>query len=153
MNLGYVKSRIRSQLYGTLGPSTALTVRWQVAPSGVVPDVVTGALVGAPLVEVSGTLPVFWHQVNAATKLRQYAEIQVGDVLVDLDPAAPVTVYPGQPVSGVVALDALAEAGLVFERAGQRYVQAEVGEALAEAWSVVVGGQELLRTMLLRKAT
>ena len=36
---------------------------------------------------------------------------------------------------------------------GAVYTQKDIGEELADAWGVMVGGQLLLRTMVLRKAT
>jgi len=150
-------------LLGSQGPSTLVTVRWQVptaVPGSLPVDVITGALPDGGEQEVSGTLRGFWHQIGASTKLRQFSEIKVGDVLFDIDPGAVVAVYDGQVlVSGTlsagasVTLDAIATQGVRFELRGQSFVQAEIGDELADAWNVIVGGQALLGTVLLRKAT
>ena len=147
-NLPYVKRRVSAALNAAGGPGSTLTVVWQQPPSGVQPEPVFGAYVG-PQTELSGTMRVLWHQANAQVKLRKFSEVQMGDALIDFDPQAPIQCFP----SGVIQLDQIPDAGVVFVRGGQRWVQAEVGEALAQAMSVVVGDQEVLRTMLLRKAT
>ena len=173
-NLAFTRARIRTRLLGTSGPSTPVVVRWLVQNpltvdesglttdvsgrfgtiTGLKPDPITGAFPDGSQSEVSGTIRAFWHQTGASIRLRQFTEIQVGDVIMDLDPDAMVSVYDGQPLaSGVVSLDDIANQGVRFELNGQAYTQAEIGEELAQAWNVVVGGQPILRTMLLRKAT
>jgi hypothetical protein len=124
------------------------------------PDVVTGALPDGAEVEVSGTLRGLWHETGATTQLRRYAEIQAGDVIFDTDPAALVTYLPGQTLDGVtllsgtVSLDTMKAKGARFVRPdGAVYTQRDIGDELADAWGVMVGGQLLLRTLLLRKAT
>jgi hypothetical protein len=149
MNPTLARQRIRKAL--SRGGST-LIVHW-VKTQGGDPDPITAAVVGAVETPLSGTLKAFRHQESAMAKLRQFQEIQAGDLLVDVLPEAAVTLYPGQLQSGTVALDALAECGVRFESNGVFYTQAEVGERLAQAWNVIFQDVELVRTVLLRKAT
>lgn len=148
---GYAKKRIQLAVLGR-GKSSTIGVLWSDFGNGA-PDGVTGALLGneTPL---SGTMRGFIHEVSAAVKLRQFAEIQTGDVMVDLDPAASVAVYDGQVlVSGTVPLDSLSAGGVRFQVDGQLFTQADIGEELASAWNVIFADQQLVRTILLRKAT
>ena len=50
-------------------------------------------------------------------------------------------------------LSDLAGRGVKFISNGIPYAPAEVGEELQQAWSVIFGEQELIRTLLLKKAT
>jgi hypothetical protein len=152
-NLAYARARLKARLNGSSGPATPVLVRWRHPVGDATPDPITGALPDGATQEVSGTLRGGWHPVTAATRLRQHAEIRVGDVLLDLDPDAGVTACEGQAlVSGTLRLEDLTQRGARFEVDGQLYTQAELGEDLAQAWDVVVGGVHLLRTVLLRTA-
>ena len=116
-------------------------------------DATTGAIVGGVEYSMSGTLKGFEREIAAETKLHQMAEIQMGDVLIDIDPDAVITIYPGQLQSGTRPLDELKTAGVRFQVDGKLYTQAQVGEELAQAWNTVFQDQQLIRTILLRKAT
>jgi hypothetical protein len=72
----------------------------------------------------------------ASHSVRNFAVIQVGDLIVD---------FPAD-----AQLDG--RAGLSFEIQGIRYRQKETGEDLAKAWDAVVGGVRLARTLLLTPA-
>ena len=98
-------------------------------------------------------LRAFGVQEPARTVLRQYQEIKVGDVLLDMAPAGLVELLPAQPISGVVRLRDISHKGVRFQWGGQLYAQAEIGEALASAWDAIVQNQRLSRTLLLRRAT
>jgi hypothetical protein len=151
-NVAFAQRRMAMKLGGRGGPSSALQVRWTETTGGQV-DAVTGALIGGEEREVSGTLRGCVHETEAKSVIRQMAEIQVGDLLLDLSPLARVTRY----ADGLeVSLESLQDQGVRFEHpmgSGRWYMQANVGERLAQAWRVTVGDQELVRTMLLRKAT
>jgi hypothetical protein len=148
---GYAKKRIELALKGQ-GKSSTIQVVWTDMSGGAVDDV-TGAVQGGDETELSGTLPGFIHRVGAETKLRQFAEIQTGDMMLDVDPAAEVAVFDGQVlVSGTIGLDAVAQKGVRFLVDGQWFTQAEIGEDLAAAWNVIFADQRLIRTILLRKA-
>ena len=102
---------------------------------------------------MSGTLPALLHQVSAQVVLRKFAELQVGDLILDLMPEAMVTVGDGTGPSGTRSLDDLAELGVRFALPdGQLFTQADVGEELAAAWQTWMGGIPLTRTIVLRKA-
>jgi hypothetical protein len=148
---GSAKKRIQLAILGA-GKSSTVTVWWRAVAGGVA-DSVTGALVGGMETEVSGTMRGLTHQVAAQTQLRQFAEIQVGDMMLDIDPAAVVTIYSGQLLSGTVTLDDIARQGVRFGIDGQQFTQKDIGENLAQAWNVLFADQELIRTILLRKAT
>lgn len=154
--LAFIKYRMALHLQGTVDVPGAndVIVYWNETSGGEV-DPVTGALVGtdlSPVVEtpVSGVLRALGVEEPARSVTRTYQEIQTGDVILDVLPDAPVAMYP----SGVaVSLDSLAGKGVRLEWGGRLYVQKEVGEDLAQAWSAIVGNQKLHRTLLLRPAT
>lgn len=148
---GYAKKRTELALKGR-GKKSTVQVLWTENTGA--PDDVTGALTGGTETPLSGTLGGLVNQASAETKLRQFAEIQAGDMILDLDPAAEVTVFDGQIfVSGTVGLDSLSDKGVRFLIDDQVFTQAEIGEGLAQAWNVVFADQRLVRTILLRKAT
>jgi len=147
---GFAKKRIELALKGR-GKSSTIQVLWM-ENSGAA-DAVTGALVGGMETPMSGTLTGLVHQVGSETKLRQFAELQTGDLMLDVDPAAEVAVFDGQVlVSGTVGLDALKDKGVRFLVDDQVFTQSEIGEGLAQAWNVIFADQRLIRTILLRKA-
>lgn len=131
---------------------STITARW-IERIGGSTDPLTGAQVGADEYPVYGTFKALRHQEGASTKLRQFMEIQEGDLLLDIDPDTEVTLPEGQVLSGTLPLEALSERGVRFESNGEPYVQEKVGEELASLWSVVFEDQEIVRTILLRKAT
>jgi hypothetical protein len=96
-------------------------------------------------------LRAFGQEEAARSVLRQYLEIQEGDVILDVDPGGLITLL--SPLSGTTTLDAIAANGVRFEWDGKLYAQAKIGEKLAQKWSVIVANQRLYRTLLLRPAT
>ncbi len=136
-------------------PRGVLTVLWSVVTGGT-PDAVTAALIGGVETPLSGTLAAVGVEEGARSVLRQFQEIETGDLIVDLLPNPTILLFPGQAQSGVVALADVANQGARFlwpGNPGLRYVQAGVGEKLASAWSVAVQGVPLSGTILLRRAT
>jgi hypothetical protein len=152
-NLAFVKHRFQLHLNGsgvdTLGSSDVI-VYWVEATGGELDDV-TGATIGGTQTSVSGVLRAFGQEEQARSSLRQYLEIQEGDVILDVDPDGLITLLP--PSAGSTNLDAIADKGVRFEWDGKLYVQARVGEKLSQKWSVMVANQRLHRTLLLRLAT
>ena len=146
--LGLIKYRMDLRLRGSVDITGASTVRvtWVETAGGVL-DVASGAMVGGVQTPVSGVLRALGVEEPARSVLRQYAEIQAGDVLLEMDAAGLVTRDDGTGV----ALDALETPRFLW--AGQWYVQKEVGEGLAVAWNAVVADVRLYRTILLRRAT
>lgn len=84
----------------------------------------------------SGTWPALVHYVQPITTgIRQFAEMQVGDVILDF--------------ASMAAIPATAK-GATFRIEGdpQVYVQKSIGKDLADAWDMVVGGQRVIKTYL-----
>lgn len=109
---------------------------WQELVGGSL-DPSTGAQVGATATPRHTFIPGLVHFISAATVERRFAEVQVGDCLVDLLPDAPV--------------DNLT--GLRFRINGEEWVPKDIPALLARQWDTVVGGVRLTRTLLLRKAS
>jgi hypothetical protein len=151
-NLAFVMHRCQLRLAGAVdnaGGSNVI-VHWMETIGGE-SDPVTGALVGGVQAPVSGVLPALGTEEPARTVLRQFSEIQAGDLILETNPNGLVAVLPDRTQS--VSLDDLAGKGVRFEWGGRFYSQAEIGEELAQAWSVIIAGQKLYRTLLLRRAT
>ena len=147
-NLPFIKYRLTLRLAGTVdiaGGSDVL-VTWVDTEGGTL-DTVTGAVVGGVQTPASGVIRGLGIEEPARSVVRQFAEIQAGDLLLDVDAAGLVTC----PDGSTVALDELDAPR--FQWAGSWYVQKEVGEGLAASWNAVVAGEKLYRTLLLRRAT
>ena len=137
MDLGIPE--ILSDIAGELAQNgTPIVLTWNVWPTGSVPSPVDGSRPGTPTVTTE-TQPAFVHFVPVAghSSVRQFAEIEVGDVILDF---APDVDFRGRD-------------NLRFQVQGQWYVPKETGRKLAETWDVAVQGQNLFRTILVRKAT
>jgi len=116
---------------------TPVVLQWNALPGGALPDPVDGTVAG--LVPQTATLPAFVHQVQAtgASSVRQFNEVEVGDLILD---------FPGDAV-----LDGLRD--LVFVVNGKPYIAKQASDKLAESWDVTVQGQQLFRSVLVRVAT
>lgn len=80
----------------------------------------------------SGEFNALVHFVQPETSaIRQFAEIRSGDVILDF--------------SADVVLPSAAR----FVIDGRDYVQKSVGKELAQYWDVVVGGERMMRTLVL----
>lgn len=114
---------------------TAITLRW-VETTGATEDATTGALVGGTATAQSEVVKCPVHFVSAAnvSQVRQFAEVEIGDVLLDLPAATEVDTRR--------ALTFLID-GRVFERK-------TVGSRLARSFDVVVDGHRFFRTVLVR---
>lgn len=133
-NLGFILDRVALNLAES---GTTITLRWQTLTGGTL-DPVTGATVGATRTAQSETVKGFVHFVQIAQSgQRIFNEVEVGDCIVDLDPA--------------VTLEG--RDGLYFEIDGQRWVAKQFSDKLGKSWDVVAAGQRLYRSVLLRKAT
>jgi hypothetical protein len=118
------------------GSSIVLT--WDAWPDDSVVSPVDGSRSGTPT-PGTATLPAFVHHVQAAghSSVRQFAEIEVGDIILDFAPN----------------VDLSGKDNLRFNIGGQWYVAKQVGDKLATTWDVQVQDQKLFRTVLVRKAT
>ena len=165
LNLSFIKHQVAKTLLqqgvNTLtadldasgqAPAGSLVVYFNVITGGEL-DAVTGAMLGGVETPVSGTMPAIGEEAQAISRLRQFQEIQAGDLIVDIPDPALVTLFDGQILSGVVPLPSLATQGVRFGWGGKLYVQKEVGEDLLAAWNTRVQGLKLSGTMLLRSST
>ncbi len=112
--------------------------------AGAVPDPVDGTVAG--LVPQSKTLSAFVHQVQDAgsSSVRQFNEVEVGDLILDFPGDAPLPEVGSQRSEG---------RDLVLVVNGKPYVAKQIGEKLAQTWDVTVQGKQLFRTVLVRVAT
>ena len=92
----------------------------------------------AGLLPQTKTLPAFVHQVQDAgsSSVRQFNEVEVGDLILDFNGDAPIPIAP--------------PGGVVFVVNGKPYVAKEIGEKLAQSWDVTVGNQRLFRSVLVK---
>jgi hypothetical protein len=123
---------------------TPILLQWNAVPAGAVPDPVDGSVAG--LVPQSKTLPAFVHQVQEAgrSSVRQFNEVEVGDLILD---------FPGDAALPEVGSQRSEVRDLVFVVNGKPYVAKQIGEKLAQSWDVTVQGKQLFRTVLVRVAT
>ncbi len=145
MSPSFVKHRLELALARN---GTPVPVYWSELEGGTT-DPLTGAVVGGVETPVSGVIRAFGAEEPPRAVLRQYQEIQAGDLILDVADNAYVTL----PDGSTVLLDDLSGKGVRLEWGGQLYVQKEIGEDLASAWNVIVQGQRIGRTLLLRRAT
>jgi len=123
---------------------TPILLQWNAVPSDAVPDPVDGTVAG--LVPQTMTLPAFVHQVQDAgsSSVRQFNEVEVGDLILD---------FPGDAALPEVGGQRSEVRDLVFVVNGKPYVAKQIGEKLAQTWDVTVQGKQLFRTVLVRVAT
>ncbi len=159
---------------------STVTLKWTEWPDGKpAVDPTTGAAietVDQQPVQKTSTANCFVHFIAPGQHVvRQHAEIETGDVILDALPQlkritdagttelvvdSVVTVYAlnaanreasEAATADDVTLDSLEE--LSFDVDGVRYVQKQVGERLAKSWDAIVAGFKFSRPLLLRKAT
>lgn len=83
----------------------------------------------------SETFPALVHFVQPLTSgIRQFAELQAGDVILDFLQDVPL------PKRGRFVVD------------GKTYVQKDIGDELSEYWDVIIGGQRMMRTVVVTLA-
>lgn len=140
MNLASIIRRDFAKLLrGGNANSADVTVIWNAASTaGVNPNLEDSYVTPAP---TSGTWPAMVHYVQPTTSgIRQFAEIQPGDVIVDFEASLPVP-------------DGAKGATFKIEGNPKTWVQKNVGQDLADAWELVVGGQRVMKTFLLTSQT
>lgn len=147
-NLSYIKNRLAKNI--AKGGSLVVTLS---TVTGGTLNASTGAFVGGTETVYSGTMQALAIEEVPRSVLRQYQEIQAGDLIVDCQANPQVCIYPGQPQSGMLSLSGLAQAGLQFQFNGRLYVQAQIGEDLADIWALTVEGVQLMGGLLLRRQT
>lgn len=140
MNWGtiYMKRRIGSAVR-RLGQN-ALTICWQEVQGGTL-DPVSKAVVGGTVTEKTVTVNALlhWPQVGGSTAARNFAEIDDGDVIVDMTAEDAAAYLAGKT-------------GLSFVIQGVRYRQKRVSDRLSASWDAVIGTTPLARPLLLEVA-
>jgi hypothetical protein len=133
-NLPFILSRIPANLAES---GTDVTLHWTTLAGGTL-DPVTGATVGATPTAQTEAAKAFLHFVQIAQSgQRIFNEFEVGDCIADF---APTVTFEGREQ-------------LWFEIDGQRWVAKQFSDKLGRTWDVVMQGQRLFRSVLLRKAT
>jgi len=152
-NASFARRRMRANV--AQRGRNAVAVHWSEISGGIA-DPLTGALRDGVETSVSGTLNALAREAPPQSGERRFVEIEAGDVILDLDPEPQVVLAPGQLISGTRTLEELQDKGARFEypRGSRRwFTQQKLGENLASSWDVVIEGQRMLKTILLRKAT
>ena len=118
------------------GQVSLITLEWR-STVGAQVDPVSGAEIGGTVTNNTLEVPAFIHEVGASSQVRQFAEISVGDLLVDIS----------------ADVDLSTKTNLVVLARGQRYHAQRVSGRLAEIYGVIFAGLNIARTLHLRKAT
>lgn len=128
---------------------SSLLVFWENQNAGVF-DEPTQSFVGGVNTILSGEMKAFVIEQPARDVVRQFTEIQAGDLICDIAPQPNITIYEGQIFSGTRTLDSIKDQSVKFGWQGRRYEQKETGGRLALIWDAVFADVPLHRTMLLR---
>lgn len=117
---------------------TPIILTWDEWPADSAASPVDGSRPGTPS-PGTATLNTLVHFVQPAgqSSVRRFAEIEVGDVILD---------FPAE-------VDLTGKENLRFNVQGQLYVAKPLSDKLATTWDVTVQGRNLFRTVLVRKAT
>lgn len=124
-----LRRRVMAQL---MNSGTPVTLSWVTFTGGTV-DPVTGARLDATRSVHTETVYALHHQVSATTGVRQHAEIEAGDLILDF--------------AHDVELDG--KEGLLFNVNGKVYRQKAVNSKLTQLWDVTVRGERITRTVVL----
>lgn len=113
------------------GIGNDVTMVWNVYSGG------NDQVFGAPAQAVSKTrvIPALLYFVSATTQLRQFAEVQAGDCIMDISPE--------------ITLDGLNDLRFVID--GQEWSSKPISESLARYWAVMQGNRKLWNTIILRR--
>lgn len=126
---------LRTQRVIVAANGTPVTLLWTELVGGTW-DPVSGVWVGGTSTVRRETVRALVHFSEGRTMERRWAELEVGDVVVDFAPEAPLD---GKP-------------GLRFAIQGREYVSKEVPDKLAAMWDATVMGVKLTRTVVLQLA-
>lgn len=130
-NCNFIGWRMRA-FPETPGVGTNVLLRW-IEIVGGTPDLGTGAIISGTMTLCSGVERGLVHTCEAKSVLRQHAEIQAGDMIIEFQPDVN-----------------LARESLEFGLGGNWYEQKEVGEALTRNWDTWMGDMPMERTVVLR---
>lgn len=127
-----IKRALQRTLTGNLRNTADITLRYV---TGLVrPDLNDQSSWSGTATAQSKVIRGLVHFVSPATILnRGFIELRAGDAIVDLDPA--------ETFDGM--------ANLVFEIDGRRYVQKGVGKEVEVYYDLVMGGERMMRTLVL----
>lgn len=139
----------RRAVLSATGPGSNVGVGWT-EYSGGTTDPGTGAAVGGTATRRTGVLRALVYEEPARGVLRQFAEIQAGDVILDVLPDA--TVQPDDGTAAIPLTD-LAALHPRFIWNGATYVPRDLGRALLSAIDATVGLTPISRSIVLRPAT
>lgn len=146
------QTRLRVALAAS-GVASDVLVAWTEIVGGTV-DPGTGGVSGGTEYFLSGLLPGFVHEEPPLNVERKFAEVQAGDLILEVAPHPEVRVFDGQLfLSGVVALDQLANRGVRFRHNGRFYTSKDVSPDLQTAWDATVKNVPFARTLLLKRMT
>jgi hypothetical protein len=115
---------------------TDVIMTW-VTLTGVTTDYALGVQTGVPTVHTETVKGMVHFPQVAIRNVERFAEIEVGDILVDLPPTVTIE----------------GRDGLEFTIDGARWTQKKVGAELAKHFEIVHENSRLCRTLLLSKAT
>lgn len=130
---GFIKRSIE-QIVARTG--SLVTLEWSDFPGGTTVDPVTQSVMGTAVPQTLD-VRVLVHFVQASAVERTFAEIQVGDVIVD---------FPA-------SVDLTGKVGLRVVIDGVAYVQKDVGDLPVQFVDAMISDQTFLKPVLLRKAT
>jgi hypothetical protein len=118
----------------------ALTICWQEVEGGTL-DLVSKAVIGGTVTEKTVTVNALlhWPHVGGSTAARNFAEIDDGDVIVDM-------------TAEDAAAHLAGKTGVSFLIQGVRYRQKRASDRLSASWDAVIGTTPLARPLLLEVA-
>lgn len=132
--VGFILNRMQVNI---AGKGVGVTLRWTTF-SGGRKDAGTGAIInGTPTPQTLGPIQALMHAAEAKSVLRQFVEIEAGDIILDFPPDAPLD----------------GKDNLRFVVNGQDYEQKKLGGKLAKMWDMNIAGNLGCRTVLLELAT
>lgn len=134
----FIHQRVCENLAEGGGNVTDIVMLWREWPADSVKDPVTGSRSGTP-VERNQVLRGLVHFVSptSTAQVRQHAEVEVGDCIVDFAPDAPI--------------DLKLEPRFII--ADRQWMQKPINGTLGQSWDALVGNRKMFRTLLLTLAT
>ena len=117
---------------------------WPVLADGhqAMPDAVDGTRSGTPEIKTQ-TVKALLHFVTATTQLRQFAEVQAGDCIMDLSPD--ILLKGREGLRFII--------GASRTCPGEEWSSKPVSEQLAQCWDAMQGNRKIFQTVLLRRGT
>lgn len=131
-NIGFIRHRIALKIGGTEGVTVVL--RWK-DRTGFTLDTSTGAKVGGTVTDREGVLKCQVLHDLSRTSLRNYQELQEGDIALDLPPDT----------------DLSGKGELKFEVAGQTYEQRKLPRQIEASLDVIYADVKLGSLLVLKR--